>query len=383
MSDGPTSEPWTDQRTPALAIVARGDQVRKVTNAHFTVRSQSCPDQRYDVCLAQDRWTCTCAFAQTGRECIHVLAVRFRANIREALVSVVERPACDRCASLDVVQNGKRQNKSGAVVRWRCRACKHDFTGRDGFRRRRAEPETIALALDLYFRGLSLRKVAEHFAHTRGLKVSPMTVYRWVRDFGALAAKWMDTQEARTGERWHVDETVVNVNGENRYLWNVLDGETRFLLATHLSRARGMDDTRAPLKKAKAATPDRPSEVFTDGMMAYPEAVRKEFGRFGAWDTPHRRVPSIKAAESNNRIERLHGTEKERTKVMRGFDNPEGAAGIAEGFRVHYNMVKKHQALDRTPGEAAGLEPLDGFKWLEVIKRAKAHADGEEASAGR
>jgi transposase-like protein len=206
----------------------------------------------------------------------------------------------------------------------------------------------------------------------------------------------MDAQGARTHDRWHVDETVVNVNGRNTSLWNVMDGESRFLLATHISRDRSLANSQAPLKKAKRATPDRPFEVFTDGMNAYPVAVGKELGRrataedlssvsasgrspvnaFGMVN-PHHRVPSIRAKESNNRIERFHGSEKERTKVMRAFDNDSGASALAEGFRVHYNLVRPHQSLGMTPGEAAGIPLGDGFRWraiLEELSRAKPRA---------
>jgi len=72
-------------------------------------------------------------------------------------------------------------------------------------------------------------------------------------------------------------------------------------------------------------------------------------------------------AESNNCIERLHGTEKERTKVTRGFDTDGGAAVIAEGFWVYYNLVKPDIALGgETPGVMAGISLPDGFR-LKVI----------------
>lgn len=100
---------------------------------------------------------------------------------------------------------------------------------------------------------------------------------------------------------------------------------------------------------------------------------------------PHRRVPSIRAAESNNRIERLHGSEKERTKVMRAFDNDQGAAALAEGWRVHYNVVRPHQALGKTPAEAAGFLPMEGFRWLEVLERTVTRkvTPGEGATESR
>jgi transposase-like protein len=113
-------------------------------------------------------------------------------------------------------------------------------------------------------------------------------------------------------------------------------------------------------------------EVFSDGMLSYPRAVRKELA-YRSGDrvvSPHRRVPSIRAPESNNRIERFHGTEKERTKVMRAFDNERGAGALMEGFRAHYNLVRDHQGLGTTPGVAAGFAPLAGFRWHELLKRA-------------
>jgi hypothetical protein len=103
-------------------------------------------------------------------------------------------------------------------------------------------------------------------------------------------------------------------------------------------------------------------------MQAYPKAIHKEFGK--GRHSPHKLVPSIRAEESNNRIERLHGTEKSRTKVMRAFDQEEGAATIMDGWRVHYDMVRTHQALGKTPAEAADIAPLVGFKWLELLKLA-------------
>ncbi|EQD42526.1 Integrase catalytic region, partial [mine drainage metagenome] len=182
------TEPWKDARSPALAIVARGDQIEAVSAAEFKVRSQSHPDQSYTVSVHRNRWSCTCSFSTEdgGRTCLHVLAVKFRAGLQEK-VSVPEvGPTCERCHSTDVIQTGRRLNKSGAVRRFRCKTCGAYFSGREGFHKRRADPDMIAKALDLYFRGTSLRQVAEHFAQAYSLPISAMTVYRWVRHYSAL-----------------------------------------------------------------------------------------------------------------------------------------------------------------------------------------------------
>lgn len=371
-----TPHPWTDQRAPALAIVARGDQIRARSATEYLVRSQTNPSDSYIVLQENGFWSCTCQHHRDAkRDCIHILAVKFRLDFQRAAPTPTDStPPCPKCPG-KVIGHGCRYNKNGKVRRWLCRGCGQKFTGPDGFRRRRTSVDIIANAMDLFFRGMSTRDVSRHILHAHGLPVSHMTVYRWVVTYGRMVAKWMDQQAPSVGITWHVDETVIKVNGEARYLWNVMDRETRFALATHVSDNRSLANTRTPLRKAKAATPNRPCEVRTDGMMAYPEAVSKELGRKGAggdkrnWVSPHRRVPSIRAKESNNRIERLHGTEKQRTKVMRGFDTDAGSSAIMEAFRAHYNLVRPHEGLDgRTPADVAGINPLGRpLSWKDLL----------------
>ena len=340
----------------------------------------------YKVRVYRERWECECAFfAETKQACIHILAVCFREGFKSSPIAAPPtNPACERRKSGDVILSGKRRNKSGTVSRYLCNACGLRFTGRDGFQRRRQDPEKIALALDLYFRGVSVRKVADHLEQVYSLKVSSATVYNWIAYFGKIAAEWMARQGEKVGETWHVDERVVNVNGENHYLWNVMDSETRFLLASRISEGRGIPEDRAAFKDAKRTTEVRPTELRSDGYPGYPEAVKREFGRyrkpgdapgtFGAgcrsmW-TPHTVVPSIRAPESNNILERLNGTSKDRTKVMRAYDNDRGADALSRGWQVHYNLVRPHLALGMTPGEAAGITPIGGFRWREIIEAA-------------
>jgi putative transposase len=381
-----TTEPWTDSRTPALAIVARGDQIEQVSASEWKVHSQSKPGVVYDVRVARGRFSCGCEFAvETKRECIHQKAVKVRAGLTEVKAADSERPPCGSCGSGDVTLSGKRRNKSGAIRRYRCRTCGTYFTGRDGFQRRRADPDVIARALDLYFRGVSLRQVAAHLEQTYGLTLSPMTVYRWITHYSGLAADWMEKQRAKVGDRWNLDETMVNVKGEKEWVWNLVDAQTRYLLVSHVSRTRTMAHTRATLRKAKEVTDVRPAEIRTDGMPAYPVAIRREFGRYrkpgdppsslkhkgskAIW-TPHRVVPSIRAAESNNLVERLNGSQRDRTKTMRAYDNEVGTRALTRGWQVQYNLIRDHLSLGTTPGVAAGIPELQGFRWRTLIELA-------------
>lgn len=369
---------WKDQRTPALAIVARGDQINTIMpHKIYHVQSQSTPQTTYTIAKDENKHVCTCEhYKQTHRDCIHILAIKFQESLKNTPQDIFEETTtCDTCHSTNVMKFGLRKTERGNIQTYKCNKCGHRFTDNNGFKKRRNDPEKIALALDLYFRGLSVRKVSEHFQQVYNLNISHMTVYRWIADYSRLASEWMDRQNTPTSQRWHIDETVLDVNGEHLFLWNVLDSESRYLLATHVSKSRSLQDARRPIQKAKKATTDRPTEVLTDKLPTYRKAISKELGRYGVRGTqghwnPHKKVPSIKAKNSNNRIERFHGTEKERTKVMRGFDNQNGCANLMEGFRVHYNLVKSHQALGCTPSEATGKTNLNGFKWLDIIQKS-------------
>src|SRR2546425_3155603 len=102
-------DPWKDQRTPALAIVARGDQIEAVSRVDWLVRSQSDPSKAYRVSVRRDRWICDCGhFREVSRHCIHILAVRFQNDLRATLGSTPtpERPLCDRCGSGEGRQEG-------------------------------------------------------------------------------------------------------------------------------------------------------------------------------------------------------------------------------------------------------------------------------------
>jgi hypothetical protein len=72
---------------------------------------------------------------------------------------------------------------------------------------------------------------------------------------------------------------------------------------------------------------------------------------------------------TNNRIERLHGTLRERVKVQREWKIM--STPIAEGQRIHYNFVKLHMALERqTPAQRAGINLTGRDKWMDLLEQA-------------
>ena len=91
------------------------------------------------------------------------------------------------------------------------------------YKRHRFPPQIIAQAVWLYFRfPLSLRLVEEMLLE-RGIVLSYETVRRWAMKFGADYARRLKRKKPGRRDVWHLDEVVVSINGEKRYLWRAVD----------------------------------------------------------------------------------------------------------------------------------------------------------------
>jgi len=91
--------------------------------------------------------------------------------------------------------------------------------------------------------------------------------------------------------------------------------------------------------------------------------------------TEHVRIPNIRDRSNNNMIERLHGTIRQRNKVMRGLDDMETAQTMMDGMRIYYNFIRPHTALGgRTPAQKAEIDVDSCRNWLSLIRKASKHS---------
>ncbi len=236
------------------------------------------------------------------------------------------------------------------------------FTANGALPGRRVPPAVVGDAISAFYDGLSYRDIQRRIESTHGFKPSTATIYEWVRDYSKQARLATRDFTADTGDTWAADEMVVKIDGENIWLWNVMDVKTRYLLATHLSKTRTIKDAQTVFKKARSHARREPTAVITDGLAAYQEGIERTFGG----DTKHLVSPGITSPLNNNFVERLNGTVRERTKVMRGMETKNTAEALIDGFVIHYNFMKPHDGLQgRTPAQAADI-PLLFKDWIEV-----------------
>src|SRR6266542_3474425 len=94
---------------------------------------------------------------------------------------------------------------------------------RSPYRGYRFPPEIIVHAVWLYFRfHLSFRDVQDLLAE-RGVIVSHEAIRQWCTKFGAVFASGLRRRRARPGDKWHLDEVVLKINGKRHWLCRAVD----------------------------------------------------------------------------------------------------------------------------------------------------------------
>jgi len=170
--------------------------------------------------------------------------------------------------------------------------------------------------------------------------------------------------DVHVGDTWVADETVLKLDkGIQIWFWDIEDSKIRFLLASHMSVTRGIQDAKQLMMKAYQTAKKHPRAIITDKLAAYLDGIELVFGA----DAKHVQSKGFTVEPNTNLIERFHGTLKARTKVMRGMHNRETARLIMDGWLVHYNFFRPHESLaDRTPASVAKAS-FPYYSWKDVV----------------
>lgn len=377
-----------------LAILSQPGTVIQENENEWDVRSQSIdayyhvtrtfPKDRQERMRSTGTWTCTCPDHTTRNViCKHIhavqLSLRIAGDVQEhstpkQIETVEPKITCPVCKSVNVSKWGNRVTQFGTIQRYACKDCEHTFVVDKGFCRMKNSPKTITLTLDLYFKGVSQRKIADHLKQFENVSVSQPTILEWIKKYLKLLSKYSEKYKADVGNIWHSDETTIFIkkDGEKKYyqwIWNLMDAKTRYLLACQVTETRYVKDARKPLQKAKEITDIKPDAIVTDGLQAYNEAIKAEFYGLGRIQNPHVRLKDFETKPNNNILERLNGTFRERTKVMRSLDSSVGAQEFVAGMQTYYNYIRPHQGIGGlTPAQMANIPiNLTGNRWETII----------------
>ena len=221
-------------------------------------------------------------------------------------------------------------------------------TGAPSYKGHRYPVEIINHCVWLYFRfPLSFREV-EELMLVRGVVVSYETIRRWCAKFGQAYANQLRRRRPRPGDKWHLDEVFVRINGRLRYLWRAVDqhGNVLDVLVT-------VTPKRRPRPSGSSVSCSRaceyvPRVLVTDKLASYGVAHRELMPA-----VEHRRSRYL-----NNRAENSHQPTRQRERAMKRFKSPRHAqrflsafSGISPHFRPRRHLLGaeeyRHEMADR------------------------------------
>ena len=137
----------------------------------------------------------------------------------------------------------------------------------------RFPPEVISHCVWLYHRfNLSLRDIEELMLE-RGIEGSHEAVHQWTRRFGPAYAAAPRRRRPGPGDKWHLDEVSVKINGVQRYLWRAVDQHGNvldILLQTRRDEAAARRFLRKLMKKTRSV----PRVIVTGKLRSYGVAHR-------------------------------------------------------------------------------------------------------------
>ena len=245
----------------------------------------------------------------------------------------------------------------------------------------RNNPNKITCAIDLFYRGVSTRKVQEHFKAFYPHNSSHKSIYKWIVKYSKLIHNFTDKLKLEVGEEVQIDEIEYkrrkshkkgSRGTEDNFFVDSIDPITKFMVASNYVQARGNPELKEVGIRIKKKTGKQIKVVTTDGLLNYEGIIKSIWGynnKLGKYNVFHNKVITSKEEVFNYQIERLHNNIRARTKVMRGFHGSVNSANaILKGYEIYYNFITKHQTINCCPYElATDLQLKSDNKWLELI----------------
>lgn len=268
---------------------------------------------------------------------------------------------CKNCGPENVIKKGTYKG----IQLYYCKDCKRKFQADDSPFHMKVPSGVLSSALAMYYTGSSITDIRNHIRQETGYYPSKSRVFYWIEKYTEQATKYYRQYKPKVGDRWIADETMIDLDkGKKVWFWDLIDADTRFLLASRVSISRTTNDAKRLIQDAVKRAGKAPKVIITDKMKSYPDGI---FSALGGATEHLQSSPFNIASESTSKVERFHESLKERTKVMKAFRDVESLMTFTDGFLVYYNFLKPHEALKgKTPAEKAKVKYF--YKtWADVV----------------
>jgi putative transposase len=214
-------------------------------------------------------------------KCKHIWAVQLSTALREQVKQhIVLEPItltdCPACNSEHIKKAGIRYNASSEMQRYKCLDCGKLFTVNTGFERMKHNPRAITAAMQLYFGGESLRNTQKSL-RLLGVDVCHKTVSNWIEKYTLIMKDYVDNIKPEVSQAWRADEIYVKIKGDMKYVFALMDDETRYWIAQKVADTKMKHDARVLFREGKQIAGKKPETLITDGLPSYHEAFNNVY----------------------------------------------------------------------------------------------------------
>jgi len=258
----------------------------QIDHKQFKVRSQTNPNNFYIVSKTDEGLRCECKDHNCRKaDCKHIKIIleiiKKNKCYRNNTFRIMERAKlklCKYCDSGKIKKAGTRTTKKGKIQRYACLDCKKRFTANFGFEKMRYDYTTITGALQMYYSGMSVRDIENHY-EMLGIDVDHSSIYDWICKYSTMVSKYLNQIVPRTGNWVRADEVWIKIAGNQKYLFASMDDDTRYWLASDMADTKFQHNADNLLKLTKEVIGKNPTRFITDGLPAYQKASKRIFGK--------------------------------------------------------------------------------------------------------
>src|SRR4030042_695974 len=76
--------------------------------------------------------------------------------------------------------------------------------------------------------------------------------------------KYVETLSPQSLGIYHVDETAIKCKGVQKWFWEIIDEQTKFLIASHLSGSRTTEDVVQLFEESVRVAKREPTSIYCD-----------------------------------------------------------------------------------------------------------------------
>jgi putative transposase len=230
----------------------------------------------------------------------------------------------------------------------------------DRYKHYRFPAEIISHGVWLYFRFCLSYRDVEELLFARGIIVTYEAIRKWCRKFGQSYAHALRHRRPRPGDKWHLDEVFLTINGARHCLWRAVDQDGHVLDILAQSR-RNKKAAKKVFRKLLKGLTYVPRVIITDKLKSYGAAKQEILP--GVEHRQHRYL--------NNRAENSHQPTRQRERRLQGFKSP----GHAQRFLAAYGPIAQHfrPIRHRLPAPEYRQEVAQRLRiWQEITGTAMA-----------